>query len=139
MVDLILTDLKKLVEQLKKVETKLKSVTSKMKPEDRQNGKGQPNTYKDSRSSKNRAIAEASRELKGAIPRKAPKKAKKQYKLCEGYGSALNTHHTAQYKKSIAGGKSHKEWRGVKPPTAMSIRMLVSTNSWLNKPSSKKR
>ena len=89
MTDLIPADPKKLVKQLTKIETGLKLVTSKMNSEDNQNGKGQPNTHKESCSSKQRAIAEVGHELKEAIPRKAPSKAKNQGKLCKEHRGVL--------------------------------------------------
>ena len=83
MADLIITDPKKLVKQLKKVETELKLITSKMKPEDRQNGNGSAKTCREVRRNKKRGIVEARHNLKDAIPRKTPKTAKNQYKMCE--------------------------------------------------------
>ena len=75
---------KKLGKQLTIDEMELKLVSSKMEPDDLQNGKGQPNTCKESCSNNKRAIAEASRKLKDAIPREViPKKAEKQCKLGE--------------------------------------------------------
>ena len=84
-----------------------------MKPEDRQNGKGQPDPYKESCSNRKRALVEASHRLNDAIPsipqKVTPKKADKQCKLRKEYGDASNTHHIFQCKKWTAGRKSHKE------------------------------
>ena len=86
-----------------------------MKRENRLTSKCQPNTRKESQSTRNRTIVESGRKLKDDIPRKAiQKKAKKQCKLGETYDGASNAHQTAQHNKWIAGRKSNKEWRGGK-------------------------
>ena len=140
MTDLMPTDLKKLGKQFIKIETKLKLVPSKTKPEDRRNGKGQPKTGGKICSSKKRVIAEASCELKDATPWKA---IQKKAKGNANYVKSMEVHHILiillsainelQAENIIKSGKAKK------PPILMSIGMLVSINSWLNKPSSRRQ
>ena len=130
MTDLMPTDPKKLVEQLTKIETKLKEVTSEISKEDRQSGKGHPDTQKESNSHKKRVITKANRMLfpifQGSQhPRKPTSFANyvKNMVVLKTLIILLGARNGLQATKHITNGKAKE------PLTSMSIRMLVSNKS----------
>ena len=119
------TNPNQLFELLTKIETKLKVVRSETKPWDHQKGKGQHN---DSRSESKRD-AKASHDLKGVISRKTiPKKVEKNANCAKNV--VVHRIHIILLsgRNGLLEANIVKNGKATKPPTSMSIRMLVSNN-----------